>query len=232
MTVFYDPCNDIAFKKVFNEHKDLTISFLNAVLRLTGDRSIVDVDFLPQECLPLIEESKKSILDVRCTDQRNFQYIVEVQNSYNLPYLSRVQYYASHVYTGQMKRAEDYGSLKPVTMLSIMRKTVFDFPGYLSFHSNVEAETGKSYLNDMSYVFIELPKFTLTESELKTPENHWIYMLKEAKRTETVPAQAPKEVKDAFSLLAENAWSSPEQEAYFRANLYLLDEKAKEKSRK
>ena len=87
MTRFYDPCNDVAFKKVFNQHSDLTISFLNATLRLTGNRTIQSVEFLPQELLPMISESKKSILDVKCTDQLGHTYIVEVQNNEEYDYL-------------------------------------------------------------------------------------------------------------------------------------------------
>ena len=63
---FFDLRNDVAFKKVFVGHPDLTISFLNSTLRLTGERRLVSVDFLSGERLPMTAESKKSILDVLC----------------------------------------------------------------------------------------------------------------------------------------------------------------------
>ena len=75
---FFDPRNDVAFKKVFVDHADLTKSFLNSTLRLEGGRKIQTVEFLPTEQLPKTSESKKSILDVLCTDERGFKYIIAV----------------------------------------------------------------------------------------------------------------------------------------------------------
>ena len=65
---FFNPCNDVAFKKVFLNHAHLTTSFLNSTLRLEGSRKIATVEFLPQERLPMTAESKKSILDVLMDD--------------------------------------------------------------------------------------------------------------------------------------------------------------------
>jgi predicted transposase/invertase (TIGR01784 family) len=221
--IFYDVCNDIAFKKVFNNHANLTIKFLNATLRLEGDRAIREVQFLPQELLPNTSESKKSILDVRCTDQRGFQYIVEVQNKA----LQRVQYYVSHTYAGQLKTAQSYLELKPVTMLSILNHTLFPKEiSFLSFHSNVELETQKSYLTDMSYAFIELPKFTKSWTELKAPEDYWVYLLKESRHMQEIPDEAPTEIKEALNLLEEHAWSGEEREAYLKAKMLVLDDQS------
>jgi predicted transposase/invertase (TIGR01784 family) len=110
----------VAFKKVFLDHEALTISFLNATLRPSGSRPIPKVEFLPLERLSLTAESKKSILDVLCTDQKGFQYIIEVQNKCIQNYLQRVQYYAPHLYVGQLAKGENYLQLKPVTLLSVL----------------------------------------------------------------------------------------------------------------
>jgi predicted transposase/invertase (TIGR01784 family) len=229
MSRFFDPCNDVAFKKVFNEHKDLTISFLNATLRLEGNRRIEAIDFLPQELLPMISESKKSILDVKCTDQAGNQYIVEVQNKYSLPYLRRIQFYASHTYVNQLKHAVSYLELKPVTMLSILNHQLLheDVP-CLSFHTLQEETTKRKYLNDMSYAFIELPKFTKKWEELKTIEEYWIYILKQATDMTSIPSEAPEEIKSALHILEEHTWSDAEQDAYVRAKLLVMDEEAED----
>lgn len=226
-STFYDLCNDVAFKKVFNEHDTLTIKFLNATLRLEGDRQIRSVQFLPQELLPKTAESKKSILDVKCTDQRGFQYIVEVQNKPMLPYLQRIQHYVAHTYSGQLKKAKSYLELKPVTMLSILNHTLFptEVP-YVSFHNNVEAETKRSYLSDMSYAFIELPKFTKAGSEIRTVEDHWIDTLKNAPHRNAIPQDAPDEIKEALTILEEHSWSQQERDAYMRAHMFVMDEES------
>lgn len=227
MPQFYDICNDIAFKKVFNQHENLTIKFLNSTLRLEEDRAIQSIQFLPQELLPNLSESKKSILDVKCTDQRGFQYIVEVQNKSLQPYLQRIQYYVSHTYSSQLKVAQSYLELKPVTMLSILNHKLFpdDIPS-LSFHANVELETQSSYLKDMSYAFIELPKFNKRWENLKTPEDYWIYILKESHQMQDIPAGAPEEIQEVLTLLEEHTWSEGEREAYIKAKMTIFDDEA------
>ncbi len=51
---FLDPKNDIAFKKIFGDdnHKNLTINFLNNVLNLSGNREIKNVTFKETAKLP------------------------------------------------------------------------------------------------------------------------------------------------------------------------------------
>ena len=223
---YFDPRNDVAFKKVFQDHEDLTKSFLNATLRLQGEKSISKVEYLPTERLPMTSESKKSILDVLCTDHRGFQYIIEVQNKYMQNYLQRAQYYVSHVYAGQLGEGKDYIDLKRVTLLSVLNHNIFPPQlNYLSFHENIEVETKESYLNDMSYVFIELPKFTKPLGELKTPEDYWIFTMKEATQLQEVPADAPEEVKKAYQILERHTWTRQERLAYEQARMALLDDR-------
>ena len=152
---FFNPRNDVAFKKVF-QHETLTRSFLNSTLHLTDDRQIKSIEFLPTEQLPMTAESKKSILDVLCTDHRGFRYIIEVQNKLMSNYIQRVQYYVSHLYAGQLGQTGNYLQLKPVTLLSLLNHSVFPKEvNYLSFHQNIEMQTQTIYLIDMSYSFVE-----------------------------------------------------------------------------
>jgi predicted transposase/invertase (TIGR01784 family) len=112
-------------------------------------------------------------------------------------------------------------------MLSILNHTLFPKEiSFLSFHSNVELETQKSYLTDMSYAFIELPKFTKPWTELKAPEDYWVYLLKESRHMQEIPDEAPTEIKEALNLLEEHAWSGEEREAYLKAKMLVLDDQS------
>jgi len=222
---FFNPCNDVAFKKVFVNHVELTKSFLNSTLRLEGKRTIQAVEFLPTERLPMTPESKKSILDVLCTDENGHQYIIEVQNKFMLNYVQRAQYYVSHLYAGQLEIGDNYLALKPVTLLSLLNHRIFpDSVSYLSFHHNIERETKVSYLNDMSYAFVELPKFNKKEEDLKTAEDYWIFMMKEATHSKEVPKHAPEEVKQAYAILEKHTWTRSERLDYERAKIYMMDD--------
>lgn len=69
---FVDIKNDIAFRKIFdNENKKIIlISFLNAVMKLEGRDAIAEVEILNPYQLPIIQNLKASIIDVKARDHR------------------------------------------------------------------------------------------------------------------------------------------------------------------
>lgn len=73
---YLDPKADLTFKKIFGEHKDLLISLLNALLPLADDEQIESVEYLSPELVPDTYVGKNSIVDVRCRDVKNRQFIV------------------------------------------------------------------------------------------------------------------------------------------------------------
>jgi predicted transposase/invertase (TIGR01784 family) len=128
----------------------------------------------------------------------------------------------SHMYTPQMRASQEDAT--PITMLSILNHRLFpnDVP-YLSFHQNVEASTQENHFNDCSYVFLELSKFSLKKDQLKTDEDHWIYMFKEATHVDTIPNHLPDAIRDAWDVLEKHTWSGPEKSAYFVTHTAMLD---------
>ncbi len=78
---FADIKNDITFRKIFgNENKtEILISFLNAVLKLEGNKQIMWVEILNPYQLPRMAGSKSTILDAMAKDKARNSYIVEMQ---------------------------------------------------------------------------------------------------------------------------------------------------------
>ena len=67
---YLNPKADLTFKKVFGEHPDLVISFLNALLPFEGaDEEITWVEYMNPELVPQNPLRKDSIVDVRCRDR-------------------------------------------------------------------------------------------------------------------------------------------------------------------
>jgi hypothetical protein len=61
----------LPFKKIFGEHKDLLISFLNALLPLQKGQEIAGIEYLPPEQVPRAPLlGKNSVVDVKCIDSR------------------------------------------------------------------------------------------------------------------------------------------------------------------
>ena len=79
---YLNPKADLTFKLVFGEHKDLTMSFLNALLPLAEDAPITSIEYETPEMSPERDGGKNSVVDVRCTDARGRRFIVEMQMSW------------------------------------------------------------------------------------------------------------------------------------------------------
>ena len=95
---YLDPKADMTFKKVFGEHEDLVISFLNSLLPFESeDELIKSVEYLNPELVPLNPLKKDSIVDVRCKDSRGRQFIVEMQMMWTSEYKQRVLFNAQRV---------------------------------------------------------------------------------------------------------------------------------------
>ena len=92
---YLDPKADLTFKKIFGEHKDLLISLLNALLPLADDEQIESVEYLSPELVPDTYVGKNSIVDVRCRDVKNRQFIVEMQMLWTEAFKQRVLFNAS-----------------------------------------------------------------------------------------------------------------------------------------
>ncbi|MEM7496005.1 MAG: PD-(D/E)XK nuclease family transposase, partial [Myxococcota bacterium] len=80
---FFDPTNDVAFRKLFGDkkHSAVVIDFLNAALGFKGQKRIARIDSLGEHQLPPEHQTKETILDVHCRDQRGHSYIIEMQNN-------------------------------------------------------------------------------------------------------------------------------------------------------
>ena len=88
---YLNPKADLTFKKVFGEHPDLIISFLNALLPFEKpEEEITQVEYLNPEMVPQTPFHKDSIVDVRCKDQSGRQFIVEMQMMWTSAYKQRV----------------------------------------------------------------------------------------------------------------------------------------------
>lgn len=228
MSRYLDPTNDVSFRKLFGtkEHQHLLISFLNSILCLEGKRQIKTVELLPKDQAPLVKETKSSILDIKCTDERNIQYIVEMQNKKVPAFIKRTQFYVAHSYVTQFPAGSDYVALKPIILLAIANHELF--PGkkqVISYHKTLDVDTLEHDLEDMAYAFIELPKFTKNEDELVTLQDKWLYFFKNWNQSTEVPPQIQEaELLEAYRSMEEYNWNQAEREAYIKANIALTDE--------
>jgi predicted transposase/invertase (TIGR01784 family) len=227
---FADVKNDIAFRKIFgNENRTETlISFLNAILGFEERDKIVSVTILNPYQLPKLKGGKVSILDVRATDQKKQQFIVEMQIAEQNGFDKRVLYYLTKSYNSQIRRADQYRKLKPAFFIGILSNfSHTKNKHYISRSRIQDIDTGEITISDVDFNFIELQKFHKTIEELDTLTDKWIYFIKNAENLDVVPSNLnDKGLLSAYQDANQHTWSQEELDAYDYADMRKEDGKA------
>jgi predicted transposase/invertase (TIGR01784 family) len=227
---FVDVKNDVAFRKIFgNENKkEILISFLNAVLKLKGDKRIQAIVIANPFQLPILPNMKTSIIDVKARDYKGNTFIVEMQVADILAMDKRLLYYTSKEYSQQIVSGEKYTELNPVIFIGI-----FDFPfteggDYYSHHAICNVETKERVIKDMDFYFIELTKFNKELKDLADIMDKWIYFIKDVQTLDVIPDNIDDEgLKEAYEDANKNSWTQAELDAYNYAAMREQDDRGR-----
>ncbi|MBW9201661.1 Rpn family recombination-promoting nuclease/putative transposase [Bacteroidales bacterium SW292] len=215
---YLSPKADLTFKKVFGEHPDLIISFLNALLPFeSADEEITWVEYLNPELVPNNPLGKDSIVDVRCKDRQGRQFIVEMQMMWTSAYRQRVLFNASKAYVSQLERGGDYELLQPVYSLNLVNDTFSDSEDYYHDYRIVEVAETKQVIEGLRFIFIELPKFTPKNYGDRKMQVLWLRYLTEInEKTREVPEELLEnpEISKAVTQLEESAFSDAQLLGY------------------
>jgi conserved hypothetical protein (putative transposase or invertase) len=219
MARYLDPKADLTFKRIFSQHPKLLKSFLNAVLPFEPDRFIEEVEYLPSEMAPDSPGRKYSIVDVRCKDNSNRQFIVEMQSTWEEGFMSRILFNAGKAYVQQLGKRQDYELLQPVYTLAILSRD-FDHESDRFFHHYkiVNIENTDAVIEGLEFVLVELTeKFrpeTMTDRRLAVL---WLRFLKEVgENMRSLPPemQENEEIRLAAELCEEGGFTPAELAAY------------------
>lgn len=214
---YLNPKADLTFKKVFGEHPDLVISFLNALLPLEPDEEIKDVEYLNPELVPQNPFRKDSIVDVRCRDINGRQFIVEMQMMWTSAYKQRVLFNASKAYVSQLEKGGDYELLQPVYSLNLVNDTFSESTEYYHDFRIVETAETREVIEGLRFIFIELPKFTPKNYGDKRMQVLWLRYLTEInEHTREVPQELMEnpDINKAVTQLEESAFTEAQLLGY------------------
>ena len=157
---YLDPKSDLVFKRVFGEHANILISFLNAMLPLDEGQVIEYLEYLPSELLPNLPILKNTVVDVRCKDNRGRQFIVEMQMIWSEIFKSRMVYNAAKTYVKELDKGLEYKQLQPVYALAMVNQ-IFESDSQAFYHHyqmSHQSITNRK-LDDIHIIFVEIPKF-------------------------------------------------------------------------
>ena len=218
MARYLDSRADLTFKRVFADHPDLLIDFLNAVMPFEQGCHIASVEYLPSELLPDHEDRKYSIVDIRCRDNRHNQFIIEMQMFWYEAFMKRLVFNAGKAFVKQLDAGKKYHALKPVYTLAILNE---DFDGetdefYHHFQIINRLNTDE-VIPGLEFVLIELAKFRPENASDRKLMVLWLRFLKEVNESmdELPPEMQENEnIKKAAELCRQAAFTPEELAGY------------------
>lgn len=214
---FLDPKSDLVFKKIFGEHEDILKSFLNNILPLADDALIDEIIYMSPEQVPTIPVMRRTVVDVKCRDQKGRIFIVEMQLDWSVSFMKRLQFGAAKAFISQLDKGEDYASLCPVYGLGLIGD-VFDkeTPEWYHHYKTVSMADTNKQLEGLEYIFVELPKFKPTTHMEKRLGVLWLRFLNEIANMVEVPKEFSDvpELCKAIELVQEASYTRGELEAY------------------
>ena len=219
MGKYLNPKADLTFKKIFGEHKHLVISLLNALLPLKDDERVESIEYWPAEKIPERTEVEKfSIVDVCCKDNKNREFIVEMQMSWAEAFKKRVLLNASKAYVAQSTKGMVYENLQPVYALNFVNEEFQkDVDDYYHYYHFVHDKYTDKVIDGLHLIFVELPKFKPTTFSERKMQVLWLRFLTEIdENTSEVPAEllANAEVSEALEIVERAAFTDEEMRSY------------------
>ncbi len=189
--IFLPILSDYGFKATFgNEANTL---FLRKALQalIKSETPIKEVKFDKNTFEGITQDGRSGIFDLACTDENNNHFIVEMQYGDAPYFVQRMKFYALHKFNAMVKRGKfDYGTLTKIYCVAILANNINNYVHYHNI-SNLRNEHGELIDEQMTFVTVELEKFTLQEADCQTDLQKLIYTMKTI-HTVTQPTQFPK----------------------------------------
>lgn len=223
---YINPLTDFGFKKIFGTepNKALLIDFLNQIL--PPKHQIRDLTYSRNEHLGLNELDRKAIFDIYCVGENGERFIVEMQKAKQNFFKDRSVFYASFPIQEQAGKGEWDYRLDPIYSVGILDFTFDDHKSDSELLHNVTLKNQRCevFFDKLTFIYIELPKFTKQEHELETQFDKWLYVFRHLSRLQDRPQKLQDRIFQKLFEAAEIAKFSPaERDAYEDSLKYYRD---------
>ncbi|NEP04220.1 MAG: Rpn family recombination-promoting nuclease/putative transposase [Okeania sp. SIO2G4] len=229
---FVSPKIDYAFKKIFGseESEDILISFLNAII-YGGEKTIQSLTivnpFNPGKVISL----KDTYLDVKAVLFDGSLVMIEMQVAWMGAFNKRVAYNLAKAYANQLDKGEKYPLLNPAIAVTITDFMLFKKSEKVinKFVFKEEEKNFECLDKELRLIFVELPKFKKSLSELESLSDKWIYFLKEASSLDEIPENLGEvsEIEKALNIAEQINMTPEELDMLDRRGMMLQDERGR-----
>ena len=206
---YINPYTDYGFKYLFGTepNKEFTLALVNALLK--GKEVIKSLTLLPNEQLGDTKDDRRSVFDVYCENEQGDKIIIEMQKADQQYFKDRSIYYSSFPIRQQGIKGRWRFGLKAVYTIGILDFVFDEDKDDEEYYHHVvklmDVEKKEIFYDNLTYIYLEMPKFKKTESELQTLFDKWLYALKNLPRLLERPAALQERVFKKFFKVAEIA---------------------------
>ena len=189
---YINPYTDFGFKKIFGEElsKPQLIDFLNSLL--PEKDKIASLTLKNNEQLGTNAIDRKAIFDIYCENEKGEKFIVELQKAKQNYFKERTIYYSTFPIKEQAEKGEWNFNLTAVYCIGILD---FTFDDYETETERVEYlhtiklknQHGKVFYDKLTYVYVEMPNFLKTKTELENRLDKWLYFIKHLEDFQNIP---------------------------------------------
>ena len=208
-----DPKVDCVFKTLFgsDDHRDLLIHFLNALLAEDLAAPITDVDILNPYNERETLDDKLTVVDVKARDAARRLFQIEIQLLVFANLAPRILYAWADLFSQQLQRGGDYRALQPVYAIWILDGTLFRERPEYAHRYRWRDDRGRLLLDHGTIRVFELSKFDV--EPVQSDAERWLRFLKDGESLDPTRLPAwmqPPIMRSAMSTL--NAFSEKERD--------------------
>ncbi|HAA15874.1 MAG TPA: hypothetical protein DCE41_30850 [Cytophagales bacterium] len=212
---YINPFTDFGFKKLFGEepNKDLLLDFLNELLK-EEQGEITDLSYIRTEQLGNTALDRKEVFDLYCTNAKGERFIVELQKTKQTYFKDRTVFYSTFPIQEQAVKKDWNYELKAVYTVAILDFTFEDQKNSDQYRYDVKLVDTHSmdvFYHKLTYIYLEMPKFTKPLEELGTRFEKWLYVLCNMNRLEQIPVKLQERIFEKLFAAAEIAQFTPDQ---------------------
>ena len=214
---YINPYTDYGFKYFFGTepNKDLTLHLVNALLQ--GREVIKSLTLLPTEQLGDTEEDRRSVF--YCENEKGDKIIIEMQKAEQQWFKDRSVYYSSFPIRSQGEKGKWLFGLKAIYTIGILNFVFDEDKDDANYYHHVvqlmDVNKKEVFYDKLTYIYLEMPKFTKTEDELVDLTDKWLYALKNLPRLLERPKALQERIFSKFFEVAEVAALSKEEYAKY-----------------
>ena len=176
----FDPKVDYVFKILFGDENDksMLISLLNAILK--GKPTIKDLTLNNTDIPKILKDNKSCKLDILATSDEGIKFNIEMQCKKTKDIINRTVYYASKLFTKDLKENDDYNNSKVISIW-IFGENVTDRTDPINeAYMTLQKTNNEDYeiLTDhLRIIYLELNKYKITKDNINDKLTKWVDFL-------------------------------------------------------